>query len=141
MITQLMYSSEAADSLDESGIEEILHDSRIDNAQREVTGALMFVDRVFVQVLVGSREAIEALKVKIERDPRHHSLTVIYEGTADARVFDTWQMAFLSPDPADVSRWAGLPGVGAMEEIVAALDKNPNQVPEVLDRIVRSLSV
>lgn len=140
MIYQLIYSSEAAANLTDSDLEDLLHDSRRDNAERGVTGALMFVDRVFVQVLEGSRAAVEALMAKIERDPRHHSVTVFHETEAEERVFDSWQMAFINPDSVAISRWAGLPGVGSMEEIVAALDQHPDRVPAVLGKIVRTLS-
>jgi hypothetical protein len=140
MVYQLIYSSEAAADLTDDDLEQLLHDSRRDNAAREVTGALLFVDRVFIQILEGSRDAVEALMAKIDRDPRHHSIMVFHEAEADARIFDSWQMAFVSPESAEVSRWAGLPGVGSMEEVVAALDSHPERVPEVLRGIVRSLT-
>jgi len=139
MIYQLIYSSEAAPHLKDDDIADILESSRIDNEERGVTGALIFVDRVFVQVLEGEQEAVEALMTRIERDPRHHDLTVIHEGNTEARIFESWRMAFLNPEPEQMSRWAGLPGVGSMEEIVAAIDRNPERVPEVLERIVRTL--
>ena len=141
MIYQLIYSSEAAADLTDSDLEALLHESRLDNTAREVTGALLFVERVFLQILEGSQEAVEALMVKIERDPRHHSVTIFHEAEAAERIFDSWQMAFLNPDAAEVAKWAGLPGVSSMDEIVAALEKNPKHVPEVLRGIVRTLTV
>jgi hypothetical protein len=140
MIHQLIYSSEASPDLSDGDLEDILTDSRIDNAERDVTGALLFVDRVFVQILEGTREAIDDLMMKIERDPRHHSVTVFHEGEAPARVFESWRMAFLNPSPADISRWAGFPGTETMAEITASLERHPERVPEVLLKIVHSLT-
>ena len=139
MSYQLVYSSEAAPGLTDEDIQDILEGSRVDNEERGVTGALIFVDRVFVQVLEGEKDAVEALMAKIERDPRHHDVTVIHEGESGSRIFESWHMAFLNPDPEQMSRWAGLPGASSMEDIVAALDRNPDRVPEVLERIVRTL--
>lgn len=140
MVHQLIYSSEASPGLTDDDLQEILTDSRVDNAARGVTGALLFVDRVFLQILEGPAEAIAALMVKIERDPRHHSVTVFHEADAPARIFDSWRMAYLNPGPEDVSRWAGLPGIATMEDVVAALEQHPERVPDVLKGIVRSLA-
>lgn len=140
MIHQLIYSSEAAATLTDRDLEEILVDSRVDNEARDVTGALLFVDRVFVQILEGSRVAVEALMAKIERDPRHHSVTVFHTAEVPDRIFDSWRMAYLNPAPADVARWAERPGTASLADVVAALERHPDRVPEVLRGIVKALA-
>ena len=141
MTFQLIYSSEAAASLDDDGLEQILTESRVDNAERGVTGALLFFDRVFLQVLEGSREAVEALMEKIERDPRHHSVTVFHEAEVAGRIFETWRMAYLNPAPDQLARWAGREGTASLADVVAALDRQPDLVPAMLRSIVAALPV
>ena len=67
------------------------------NASLQVTGALLFTGRRFVQYLEGSAAGIAELKSSILRDPRHHDVQTIAEGPYDHRRFLTWSLAYAGP--------------------------------------------
>lgn len=80
----------------ETGIEEfgrILAISRINNARDGVTGALLFSDGSFAQVLEGSLAMLERTFERIQCDPCHAGVTVLQFGPAENRVFAEWSMA------------------------------------------------
>jgi hypothetical protein len=68
------------------------------NALVNVTGALMFADGVFLQVLEGPPETIESILRVIRVDSRHSDVHVFYDMIVSARAFSNWQMAFSTPD-------------------------------------------
>ena len=70
-------------------------------------GALIYKNGVFVQMIEGSEEAIEALREKIYRDPRHTGIITLIRGTAGARVFGEWTMHFITPNEHDAAAREG----------------------------------
>jgi len=76
-------------------IESILESARRNNAQRSVTGALIFNSGIFAQVLEGALQDIEQTFERIQRDARHGDVHVLaFEGTSIRR-FPSWSMAFV----------------------------------------------
>ncbi len=137
---RLIYSSEATGEMARADLEQMLEESRVRNARRDITGALVFVDGVFLQVLEGERDDVEDLMESIRRDPRHRNLKVFHEEESDRRTFPTWRMAYLSPRAEDVSAWAGLEGAASIESVLATLQSDPDRVPQVLVRLVEALA-
>ena len=82
---------------------QILETSRLKNSALDVTGALLFHDERWLQVLEGQRCAVEELFETIRRDPRHDRVT--HQGThpASKRYFADWSMAFLDPGAAGLA--------------------------------------
>ena len=78
-----------------SAVDQILATSQRNNAAVGVTGALMFTDGLFAQVLEGKRAAIESVFERIQLDERHGEVRLLSFGPADARVFSAWAMAFV----------------------------------------------
>ena len=105
---RLVYSSEAAPDLDMADFEQMLAESRVRNKARGITGVLVFVDGVFLQILEGEKAKVLELMDTIERDPRHGGIKVFYEHDGVERAFGSWSMAYLSPSAEEVSRWAEL---------------------------------
>ena len=71
------------------------------NAEDGVTGALMFVGGVFVQVLEGEPADVERVFERICRDLRHRRLVVLDYSEIGERVFSAWSMvAFEGDGPA-----------------------------------------
>ncbi len=65
----------------------ILKVSRSRNATTGVSGALMFNEQRFVQVLEGERDAVEETFARIQRDARHTALIVIARRQEPCRQF------------------------------------------------------
>ena len=81
---QIMYSSQATEPMTVTGLEAILTDARTGNEARNVTGALVYVDGVFFQILEGDEDVVRKLMKSIASDSRHRSVKVIYEADVDA---------------------------------------------------------
>jgi hypothetical protein len=70
------------------------------NRQRNLTGALLFSDGCFAQVLEGPREALEEIFEAIECDTRHSDVTILHFHPVAERSFPGWSMAFAGEDEA-----------------------------------------
>jgi len=133
---QIMYSSQATEPMTVTGLEAILADARTGNQARNVTGALIYVDGVFFQIIEGDKDVVQNLMANIARDSRHHSVKIFYEAEVDVRAFASWSMAYLSATAEQMSKWAGLPGTATVEELLADI----NRVPRILVNIMNALA-
>lgn len=75
-------------------IDRILQIAQVRNAAAGVTGALMFNERKFTQVLEGDESAVRDIMHSIERDPRHSDIVILATGAVPHRSFTSWSMAF-----------------------------------------------
>ncbi len=75
-------------------VKKILTSARRNNAQCSVTGALLFNEGLFAQVLEGPLQSVEHTFECIQRDTRHTDITVLEFGPATRREFPNWSMAF-----------------------------------------------
>jgi len=86
MLVRLMYASRPAPALDAEELAAILRGSRENNPQHGITGVLCVGDGVFVQVLEGSRSAVNRLYQLIAADARHKQLELLsYEEIRERR--------------------------------------------------------
>jgi hypothetical protein len=134
-----MYSSQATESMTITDLEKILADARDGNRARDVTGALVYVDGVFFQLLEGDEAVVRSLMTNIASDTRHQSVKVFYEAQVDVRAFESWSMAYLSPTAREMSIWAGLPATATIEEVLADVNRDPDRVPRILVEVLKAL--
>ncbi len=137
---RLIYSSEATGDMPRAELEKMLAQSRARNTMRDVTGVLVFVDGVFLQILEGTREAVLALMEKIGRDPRHRSVKVFHEEDTERRTFGSWRMAFVSPSAEEMAAWAGLDGATTVEETLETLRSDPGRIPRVVFHLLEAVA-
>jgi len=140
MLYQVIYSSKAARPMASQDLEQILVDARAGNEARDVTGALVYSDGVFLQILEGERGEVDDLIRSIREDTRHDSFKVFYRAEVPARAFSSWRMAYLSPDAEEMSRWAGLEGTETLAELLANVHGDSQRVPRILVSIVEALA-
>jgi FAD-dependent sensor of blue light len=136
---QIMYSSQSTEPMTIAGLENILADARAGNKARNVTGALVYVDGVFFQLLEGERDVLRKLMSSIASDTRHQSVTVFYEAEVSARAFESWNMAYLAPTAQQMSTWAGLPATATVEELLTDVNRDPDRVPRILTNVLNAL--
>lgn len=79
----------------------LLEHSRTRNAQRNITGVMLHYDTTFLQVLEGDEQAVRALLARIDKDPRHTRMDVIFTRTGHRRVFRDWSMEMIDVSPED----------------------------------------
>lgn len=92
-----VYVSSASRGSEEKDIRQILEQSHRNNAALGVTGALLFHDGNFLQILEGERDAVEALYARIGRDPRHRGMLRLLGYACDTRLFAQWTMGYADP--------------------------------------------
>ena len=91
-------------------LEELLEKARSNNAAHGISGALVYTDRVFLQILEGERAKLQALMARIVKDVRHEAVVILREGDIPAAQFGSWGMAYVGATPDQAARWAGVRG-------------------------------
>lgn len=94
MVTALVYSSQANPSLTDTELELILIRSRVLNAARGITGALLKRGAGIVQYLEGDAAAIDRTFGRIAASPFHREIRVLARAAPVDRQFASWHMAF-----------------------------------------------
>lgn len=140
MLYQLIYSSRAAQPMSAAALEEILVDARAGNAKRDITGALVYVGGVFIQILEGDRDDVNRLLASIADDPRHRSLKVFYEAEIERRAFASWRMAYVAATREQMLAWAGLPAATTIDELLADIGRDSSRGAEILRNILQTVA-
>lgn len=137
---QIIYSSQAVEPMTALSLERILTDARAGNEARNVTGALIYVDGVFLQVIEGDRDVVQGLMASIAKDSRHTHVKVFSEMELSEPTFGSWRMAYLNASPEQMSAWAGLPGATSIESILEGMDSNPQRAGLIARGIIKALA-
>lgn len=137
---QMMYSSQATKPMAVTDLEAILEDARAGNATRNVTGALVYVDGVFFQLIEGEEPVVRKLMASIASDTRHGDVKVFYEAEVEARAFESWRMAYVSATAEQLAQWAGLAGTATLGELQEVVDREPQRVPRILVNVLKVLA-
>ena len=78
-------------------IDDICAGAHVRNGELDMTGILTVKDGRFAQVSEGQERALRRLMASIERDPRHHSVTVFTDGPIEMRRSRDWRMVYRAP--------------------------------------------
>jgi hypothetical protein len=140
VIYQIIYSSESSTPMQLDDLEDILVHARKKNVVRGITGALVYSDGVFLQILEGDRANVQQLMVKILQDLRHGTVTVLQEGEIACAVFGRWQMAYVSATPEQVAAWAGIGVAAEGHEMVSSSGQDPHRAAQFAQSILALLS-
>lgn len=92
MLVRLLYASRAAQAVTPEHIESILAQCRAHNPALGLTGILCWSGDVFMQVIEGGRDAVNAKYNEIVRDPRHKDVALLWYGEIPERRFAGWTM-------------------------------------------------
>jgi Sensors of blue-light using FAD len=103
---QLLYISNTSAEFPEDALDDILAAARRNNAARDVTGMLLYLDGAFLQVLEGPSEGVEKIYARIRRDERHWGAETLLDSPKAPRAFANWSMGFrkLKPGEADTDQ-------------------------------------
>jgi hypothetical protein len=140
MTYQIIYSSESTSPMQAVDLEEILEQARARNTASGITGALVYVDGVFLQILEGEPLKVQALMARIAKDLRHQTVTVLLESTAAVASFAEWKMAYVSATPEQVATWAGLSGIADIPTMLNDLRSDTKRTMQLTDGILSVLS-
>ncbi len=106
-ITELVYYSISNIEATSKNMADILVQSRQLNSKKNITGCLLYHDKIFLQLLEGEKEVIKNLFKTIKKDKRHSNVTLIMEEELEERMFPSWSMAFheLNSNEAEVNQF------------------------------------
>ena len=117
MTYQTIYFSASSTPMQVDELEDILEQAQSNNSRNGITGALVYIDGSFLQILEGENDKVQALMQKISNDFRHETVSVLHEGEIEAAAFSEWKMAYVSATPEQIARWAGLSGTTQLPEV------------------------
>ena len=140
MTYQIIYSSDASIPMQSDDLEDLLEHARERNAQRGITGALVYVDGIFLQILEGDAATLKALMARISSDLRHEAVTVLQEGDVPSRRFSDWTMAYISATPEQVADWLSLPGTTPAPALFDGMRRDGSTVAHVARNVLSVLS-
>jgi uncharacterized membrane protein (DUF373 family) len=86
----------------------LLQQSRKNNADKGVTGMLLYGNGTFLQVLEGEERAVDAIIAKIRKDPRHQNLKMLHRKTIERRQYSDWSMGFKRISDKELKNVEGL---------------------------------
>lgn len=129
---RIVYCSRNAVGMDAPGLlDRILAVSRRNNAAERVTGALLYVDGNFAQVLEGDFAAVQRTFERIQADERHQDLVLMQANTVGERLFGEWAMGRATAENPDAASQV------LHDALLHPGDKGALQVAELLDVLVR----
>jgi len=89
---QLVYISDRCASTDDIAINKIKLRAEPNNLRRNITGALLFTERYFLQYLEGEAAVVDALYASICRDKRHNNVRLLLRKPIQQRDFSRWSL-------------------------------------------------
>lgn len=89
---QLVYVSERCASTDDAAINKIKLRAEHNNHRRNITGALLYTERYFLQYLEGEAAIVDALYASICRDSRHTNARLLLRTSIQQRDFSRWSL-------------------------------------------------
>lgn len=103
----LIYLSQATRPLSAKALTCLVEQARPANERQHLTGALIYSNKRFIQLLEGEQAALDAVYARISRDPRHQHLYKVAHYPIATRQFANWSLAFQTLSPAQFAHLAG----------------------------------
>jgi len=101
---QLVYVSSATKPFSSNELRELLAVAEAANAIAGITGALLYSEGNFIQVLEGPEEAVKETYERICGDPRHRGILKLLGRPIEERSFPGWAMGSPRLRPEDAAR-------------------------------------
>ncbi len=99
---EVLYTSQLAPDTPVSAVARIASHARKANAERGLTGLLVFDGQRFCQQLEGTQKHVLSVMARISQDPRHVELNMLHQGTLKARRFSGFALAFSEVEKGDL---------------------------------------
>ena len=114
MLVRLLYASRAVGKIDCAAVQNIMQNSHAYNPHNGITGILCHSEKVYMQVVEGGRDAINALYATILRDPRHTDVVLLHYEEICERRYAGWTMGQANLNKVNASvmlRFCDLPEI------------------------------
>jgi hypothetical protein len=117
----IIYMSQASKPLSPEELVRLLIQARSVNEQHYITGALVYGDNHFLQVIEGEEKAVTTLYQRIARDYRHQQVVKLADNPIQQRRFAQWAMAF---DDVSADQFKELIGCILPEQVAEQISPN-----------------
>ena len=113
MLNYVIYYSFSQSEMSDSELEGILRIAREWNQANEITGLLIYrFNKIFkrgnfLQIIEGPQKSILSAWERISTDPRHHTITVLEDGSFEERNFSAWSMGLKNLDTETLTEIPG----------------------------------
>lgn len=102
-MNRIIYCSQATHDFSPEELVALLELSRRNNERVGLSGMLLYCSQSFLQVLEGDAEELAKAYARIDADPRHENVRVLFEGEVPAPMFPDWTMGFEHVDEEDLA--------------------------------------
>jgi Sensors of blue-light using FAD len=120
-------------------LQELLDHSRRNNAANGITGALIYSEGMFLQIIEGDKVQLQDLMTKIRRDVRHESVFVLRESEIPKAMFSSWKMAYVSATKKQVAKWVGVSTLNESAESLTETAEEQNRTTQFAQDILSLL--
>jgi hypothetical protein len=141
MTYQIIYVSESSMPMQLDALEDLLEEAQAGNAEDGITGALVYVEQRFLQILEGDQDTVLDLMARIRRDVRHESVTILQQRDIPAAVFGGWTMAYVSATNQQVAQWIGLGEITTIPELLTDFQQDADRATRLAQGILSLLAV
>ncbi|MGI4733840.1 MAG: BLUF domain-containing protein [Janthinobacterium lividum] len=131
----IIYISQAKESMTLTTLVVLLMQARAHNERQQVTGALVYGDGQFMQIMEGEESVIKDLYARVTKDPRHHDVRKLAEGTVASRSFAQWSMAFGEVPAAQFQVLRSIAAYQTPEQLAGQLAANSATDELLLDKM------
>jgi hypothetical protein len=118
----IIYMSQVKRPLSPTTLIALLMQARALNEYRNITGALVYGDGQFIQVIEGEEESVNALYQRISQDKRHENVFKLADKAISERSFQEWTMAFQELSPAQFADLSGYVSPSELEQQLHAIN-------------------
>lgn len=129
MLSRMLYVSTAVGPITTAVTGTILRSAQAHNASNGITGVLCQGQGVYLQVLEGERNQIDALYARILRDKRHQNIVLRQQEDIQRRRYGHWAMAHI-----DLTHLAHADALPVFDPYAATSE----QVMATMDELIRS---
>jgi len=126
---QLCYASTATRDFSRDELLELLTNARKHNADKGITGLLLFQGGHFLQVLEGEASAVRELFKQIAKDERHTDIALLFEELVSQSQYPDWSMGFQA---FDGSEWMEFPKEDSNQQDLRALAQTMGRAKDLL---------
>lgn len=121
---EILYVSTLAPEAPLSVVADIAAKARQANAERDITGLLIFDGMRFCQQLEGGQKQVLALLERIRQDTRHINMQILHHGELAARRFRRFSLGYCTVEDDDVlERVEQMDGQVALDAFVGLLSR------------------
>jgi hypothetical protein len=103
----IIYMSRGSQAMTDDELRTLLLQARSANEEQNITGALVYGDGQFMQVIEGEESVLAALYSKLLTDTRHMNVVKLADKQISQRSFGEWSMGFRPVSAEGFSELAG----------------------------------